>query len=71
METTGGLTVIWIDLSILRAAIHPRYIRIVDANFYVPLGDQHDPLRCVQGVVRFCAVVSRCESFPGLTGRAS
>src|SRR5258708_33307167 len=47
------LTVSWTDLSILRAAIHPRYIHIVEPKLYDPPRDDHDLLRCVQGVACF------------------
>ena len=49
----SGLTVNWTDLSILRAAIHHRHIHLVESQFQTPPADDHDPLRCVRGVVRF------------------
>ena len=49
----SGLTVNWTDLSILRAAIHHRHIHLVESQSQTPPADDHDPLRCVQGVACF------------------
>ena len=52
LDDRSHRTVNWSDLSILLAAIRHRYMRLVEPQSYPPLGDHHDPLRCVQGVVR-------------------
>jgi len=52
LDNRSHRTVNWSDLSILLAAIRHRYMRLVEPQSYPPLGDHHDPLRCVQGVVR-------------------
>ena len=46
----SGLTVNWTDPFILGAAIHPRYIRLVELPILSSLGDRLDPLSCCHRV---------------------
>src|SRR6266516_394718 len=61
-------TVSWTDLSILRAAIRPRHVRLVETKRHPRLGVITTPCAAFRGLHVWEPVVSCCECFPGSRG---